>query len=112
MQGRELFKVIVGAVRTSLERLMVDNGMQPEDIDWIIPHQANSRIIDKSVKMLGFPKERVIMTLAKHANTSSASIPLALDDAVCKGIVQKGQTIILEAFGAGLTWGGILLRYK
>jgi 3-oxoacyl-[acyl-carrier-protein] synthase-3 len=86
-------------------------GMQESDIDWLIPHQANLRIIEATAKRLKMSMERVVVTVDKHANTSSGSVPLALDYAVRSGKVQRGQTLLLEAFGGGFTWASALLRY-
>ncbi|MDE2280095.1 MAG: 3-oxoacyl-ACP synthase, partial [Xanthomonadaceae bacterium] len=86
-------------------------GMHESDIDWLIPHQANLRIIEATAKRLQMPMDRVIVTVDQHANTSSGSVPLALDYAVRSGKVQRGQNLLLEAFGGGFTWASALLRY-
>jgi 3-oxoacyl-[acyl-carrier-protein] synthase III len=80
------------------------------DIDWVVPHQANARIIDATVKKLGLPAERVVLTVAEHANTSAASVPLALDGAVRDGRIKKGDIVVLEAMGGGFTWGASVVR--
>jgi 3-oxoacyl-[acyl-carrier-protein] synthase III len=86
-------------------------GLQTKDIDWLVPHQANKRIIDGTGRKLGLPPERVVVTVDKHANTSAASIPLALCAAVCDGRIKRGDLVLLEAMGGGFTWGSALLRW-
>ncbi|PIQ43700.1 MAG: 3-oxoacyl-ACP synthase [Gammaproteobacteria bacterium CG11_big_fil_rev_8_21_14_0_20_46_22] len=110
MQGREVFKHAVTQLVRSSEKLMKKAGLDADAIDWVVPHQANSRIIDMVVSRLGLNPERVVVTLDKHANTSAASIPLALHEAVSDGRIQPGQTLLLEAFGGGLVWGGLILQ--
>ena len=85
--------------------------MDKSDLDWLIPHQANLRIINATARKLGMSKEKVIITVDRHGNTSAASVPLALDEAVRSGKVKRGQTILLEAFGGGFTWGSALIKY-
>jgi len=87
------------------------NGLDRHDIDWLVPHQANLRIIEATAKRLDLPMERVVVTVDKHGNTSSGSVPLALDIAVRDGRIQRGQLVLLEAFGGGFTWGSALLRF-
>ena len=87
------------------------NGLNKHDLDWLIPHQANLRIIEATAKRLEMPMDRVVVTVDRHGNTSSGSVPLALDEAVRSGKVQRGQLVLLEAFGGGFTWGSALLRY-
>jgi 3-oxoacyl-[acyl-carrier-protein] synthase III len=87
------------------------NGIEKTELDWLIPHQANLRIIEATAKRLAMPMERVILTVHKHGNTSAASVPLALDEAVRSGKVQRGQLLLMEAFGGGFTWGSALVRY-
>jgi 3-oxoacyl-[acyl-carrier-protein] synthase-3 len=111
MQGREVFKVAVKTLDRVVEETLEANNIDRHAIDWLIPHQANLRIIQATAKRLDLPMERVIVTVDKHANTSAASVPLALDHAVRSGKVQRGQLIMLEAFGGGFTWGSALLRY-
>jgi len=94
-----------------VEETLAANGLDRHDIDWLIPHQANLRIIEATAKRLDMPMERVVVTVDKHGNTSSGSVPLALDCAVRSGQVQRGQLLLLEAFGGGFTWGSALLRY-
>jgi 3-oxoacyl-[acyl-carrier-protein] synthase-3 len=102
------------AVRT-LRRIVAEaleaNNLSPSDIDWLIPHQANIRIIEATARKLDIPAERVIVTIAEHGNTSAASVPLALDVAVRDGRVKRGDNILLEAFGGGFTWGSALIKY-
>lgn len=111
MKGRELFKLASTAMIDTIKVLLEKNKMDISEVDWIIPHQANYRIVDFVVEKLNFPKEKAIMTVDRHANTSSASIPLALDLYVREGRIKRGQTLLLDAFGAGLTWGSLLLKY-
>jgi 3-oxoacyl-[acyl-carrier-protein] synthase-3 len=111
MIGNEVFKHAVKALDSVVEETLEANGLDRHDIDWLIPHQANLRIIDATAARLDMPMERVIVTVDRHGNTSSASVPLALDEAVRSGKVQRGQLVLLEAFGGGFTWGAALLRY-
>ncbi len=111
MTGNEVFKHAVKALDSVVEETLEANGLDRHDIDWLIPHQANLRIIEATAKRLDMPMERVIVTVDKHGNTSSGSVPLALDEAVRSGRVQRGQLLLLEAFGGGFTWGSALLRY-
>jgi len=111
MQGREVFKVAVKTLDRVVEETLEANNLDRHAIDWLIPHQANLRIIQATAKRLDMPMERVIVTVDKHANTSAASVPLALDAAVRSGKIQRGQLLLLEAFGGGFTWGSALLRY-
>ena len=111
MTGNEVFKHAVKALDSVVEETLEANGLDRHDIDWLIPHQANLRIIEATAKRLDMPMDRVIVTVDKHGNTSSGSVPLALDEAVRSGKVQRGQLVLLEAFGGGFTWGSVLLRY-
>ncbi|MEG3791991.1 beta-ketoacyl-ACP synthase III [Lysobacter sp. CCNWLW3] len=111
MTGNEVFKHAVKALDSVVEETLEANGLDRHDIDWLIPHQANLRIIEATAKRLDMPMERVVVTVDKHGNTSSGSVPLALDEAVRSGRVQRGQLVLLEAFGGGFTWGSALLRY-
>lgn len=111
MAGREVFRHAVTNLAQVLNDVIDDAGISPSDIDWVVPHQANKRIIDATVKKLGLPAERVVMTVDRHANTSAASVPLALDTAVRDGRIQRGDMLALEAMGGGFTWGACLLRY-
>ncbi len=111
MQGRAVFKYAIDYMYESMVDVLTENNMTFDDVDWIVPHQANRRILESMCKMRGVPMEKVILTIYEHANTSSASIPLALRDAVNRNIVKKGDTLLLTALGAGLVWGSTLLRF-
>ena len=111
MTGNEVFKHAVKALDAVVEETLEANGLDRSAIDWLIPHQANLRIIEATAKRLDMPMERVVVTVDKHGNTSSGSVPLALDVAVRSGAIQRGQLVLLEAFGGGFTWGSALLRY-
>lgn len=111
MAGREVFKVAVKTLDSLVEETLKAGGMEASQLDWLIPHQANLRIIEATAKRLNMPMEQVIVTVDKHANTSAGSVPLALDFAVRSGKVQRGQNLLLEAFGGGFTWASALLRY-
>ncbi|KTE20154.1 3-oxoacyl-ACP synthase [Sphingopyxis sp. H050] len=110
MQGREVFRHAVTNLASVLGEVMADVGLSAEDIDWVVPHQANKRIIDATAKKLGLPAERVVLTVDQHANTSAASVPLALDLAVRDGRIKRGDLVVLEAMGGGFTWGAAVLR--
>ena len=94
-----------------LSEVLSDAGLSADHIDWVVPHQANARILDATAKKLGLPPEKVIVTVDRHANTSAASVPLALDVAVRDGRIQPGDLLVLEAMGGGFTWGAAALRY-
>lgn len=111
MQGNTVFKLAVKWLSEIAKEALIANNLQAEDIDWVVPHQANIRIIQSTVKSLGIDLEKVIVTVDKHANTSAASIPLALDEAIRDGRIKRGQNLLFEAFGGGLTWGSALVRY-
>ncbi|GAB3383044.1 beta-ketoacyl-ACP synthase III [Lysobacter fragariae] len=111
MTGNDVFKHAVKALDSVVEEALEANGLDRHEIDWLIPHQANLRIIEATAKRLDMPMDRVVVTVDKHGNTSSGSVPLALDEAVRSGRVQRGQLVLLEAFGGGFTWGSALLRY-
>jgi len=111
MEGREVFKFAVGAVTDVIEAAFEATGFSGDTIDWFVPHQANRRIIDGSAKKLGIAPEKVVVTVERHGNTSAASIPLALDEAVRDGRVKRGDVVLLEAMGGGFTWGSIILRW-
>jgi len=111
MAGREVFKVAVKTLDALVEQTLQAGGMEASQLDWLIPHQANLRIIEATAKRLNMSMDQVIVTVDKHANTSSGSVPLALDYAVRSGKVQRGQNLLLEAFGGGFTWASALLRY-
>jgi 3-oxoacyl-[acyl-carrier-protein] synthase-3 len=111
MSGNEVFKVAVKTLGNVAEQALAANNIDKDEIDWLIPHQANLRIIQATAKRLGLPMEKVIVTVQDHGNTSAASVPMALDVAVRDGRVKRGQLILMEAFGGGFTWGSILMRY-
>lgn len=111
MSGNEVFKVAVKTLGRIVEETLEKNNIEKADIDWLVPHQANMRIIQATAKKLDMPMERVIQTVADHGNTSAASVPMALDLAVRDGRVKRGDLLLLEAFGGGFTWGSALIRY-
>ena len=111
MTGNEVFKHAVKALDAVVEETLEANGLDRHGIDWLIPHQANLRIIEATAKRLEMPMDRVVVTVDRHGNTSSGSVPLALDEAVRSGRIERGQLVLLEAFGGGFTWGSALLRY-
>ncbi len=111
MQGNEVFKVAVNTLERIADETLEANNMSSSDVDWLVPHQANIRIIAATAKKLKLPMERVVVTVGEHGNTSAASIPLALDVAVRDGRIQRGETVLLEGFGSGFTWGSVLLKY-
>ena len=111
MKGNEVYKVAVNTLGQLVTQTLAANGVTKSDLDWLIPHQANIRIIEAIAKRLEMPMEKVIVTIGDHGNTSAASVPLALDTGVRDGRVQRGQLLLLEAFGGGFTWGSALLRY-
>ena len=111
MRGNEVFKAAVKTLGNIVDETLQANNLGPGDVHWLIPHQANARIIDATARKLGMPVERVVATVKTHGNTSAASVPLALDVAVRDGRIQRGDTVLLEAFGGGFTWGAILLKY-
>jgi len=109
MKGNEVFKMAVNTLGRIVDETLEANKMSKSDIDWLVPHQANVRIINATAKKLRMSQDHVVMTVAKHGNTSAASVPLALDTAVRDGRIKKGETILLEAFGGGFTWGSALV---
>ena len=111
MKGNEVFKVAVKRLESIVEETLAANGLKHGSIDWLIPHQANLRIIQATARRLEMPMEKVILTLQDHGNTSAASVPMALDVAVRDGRVKRGDLLLLEAFGGGFTWGSALIRY-
>jgi 3-oxoacyl-[acyl-carrier-protein] synthase-3 len=110
MQGREVFRHAVTNLSSVLHEVLDEVGLEASEIDWVVPHQANRRIIDATAKKLGLPEERVILTVDQHANTSAASVPLALDVAVRDGRIKPGDLVVLEAMGGGFTWGASLVQ--
>jgi 3-oxoacyl-[acyl-carrier-protein] synthase III len=111
MQGNDVFKVAVRTLGKVATQTLEANNIDQSDLDWLIPHQANLRIIQATAKRLGLPMEKVIVTVQDHGNTSAASVPLALDVSVRDGRVKRGQLVLMEAFGGGFTWGSVLMRY-
>ena len=112
MAGREVFRMAVQKMGEVVEEALDANGLEREDIDWLVPHQANIRIIAATAKKLKLPMDRVVLTVAEHGNTSAASIPLALDVAARRGDFRDGDRLLLEGFGGGFTWGGALLEWR
>lgn len=110
MKGREVFRHAVTNLAQVLEDVLVKAGYTAQDIDWVVPHQANARILDATARKLGLPMEQVVVTVDRHANTSAASVPLAFDTAWRDGRIKRGQLVMLEAMGGGFTWGASLLR--
>jgi 3-oxoacyl-[acyl-carrier-protein] synthase-3 len=111
MNGNEVFKHAVRTMVGSANKIMTQQGITSDEIDWFIPHQANIRIMEVVAERLGIPSEKVIVTVHKYGNTSAASIPVALDEAVRSGQIRKGDLVLVNSFGAGLTWGAALFRY-
>jgi len=111
MKGNEVFKVAVNTLGRIVDETLSANQLEKSAIDWLVPHQANIRIIQATARKLELPMERVIVTVQDHGNTSSASVPLALDQGVRDGRIQRGELVLLEAFGGGFTWGAALVRY-
>jgi 3-oxoacyl-[acyl-carrier-protein] synthase-3 len=111
MKGNEVFKVAVNTLSKLVDETLEKNNMKKNDIDWLVPHQANLRIIKAAAKKLSMSLDQVVVTVDDHANTSAASIPLAFDQAVRDGRIKNDQVVLLEAFGSGFTWGSVLLRY-
>jgi 3-oxoacyl-[acyl-carrier-protein] synthase-3 len=111
MEGNGVFKVAVNTLDAIVDETLIANGMQKSDIDWLVPHQANIRILQATAKKLDMSMDRVVVTVDKHGNTSAASIPLALDVAIRDGRIKRGEIIIMEAFGGGFTWGSALIKY-
>lgn len=111
MKGREVFRHAVVNLAEVLREVIEEAGLSTSDIDWLVPHQANARILDATAKKLSLPPEKVVMTVGQHANTSAASVPLALDVAVRDGRIKQGDLVMLEAMGGGFTWGSVLLRW-
>jgi len=111
MKGREVFRHAVVNLADVLNEVLGDAGISAADVDWVVPHQANARILDATARKLGLPIEKVVVTVDNHANTSAASVPLAFDAAIRDGRIKRGDTIVLEAMGGGFTWGAAVLRY-
>jgi 3-oxoacyl-[acyl-carrier-protein] synthase III len=111
MQGREVFKHAVVNIAAAMENSTKEAGLSPTDVDWIVPHQANQRILDGTARKLGVRPERVVTTISEHGNTSAASVPLALSTAVLDGRIKRGDLVLMEAMGGGFTWGAALMRW-
>ena len=111
MKGREVFRHAVVNLADVLNEVLADAGLESADVDWVVPHQANARILDATARKLGLPAEKFIVTVDQHANTSAASVPLAFDTAVRDGRIKRGDLVVLEAMGGGFTWGAAALRY-
>ena len=111
MRGNEVFRMAVSKMREVVEEALADNGMDKSEVDWLVPHQANIRIIQATARKLNMSMDRVVLTVQNHGNTSAASIPLALDTAVRDGRIQRGERLLLEGFGGGFTWGAALITY-
>ncbi|GAB6067532.1 ketoacyl-ACP synthase III [Methylothermus subterraneus] len=111
MQGNEVFKIAVNTLGRIVDETLAANGLDKSEVDWLVPHQANIRIIAATARKLGMPMERVVVTIEKQGNTSSASVPLALHEAIQDGRIRRGQVLLIEAFGGGFTWGSALIRY-
>ena len=111
MKGNEVFKVAVNTLGRIVDETLQANNLNKSDVDWLIPHQANTRIIAATARKLQLPMDRVVLTVGEHGNTSAASVPLALDVAVRDGRIRRGETLLMEAFGGGFTWGSVLLKY-
>jgi len=111
MKGNEVFKMAVNTLGRIVDETLAANRLKKSDIDWLVPHQANIRIINATAKKLKMPTERVVITVDQQGNTSAASVPLALDTAVRDGRIQRGETVLMEAFGGGFTWGSVLMKF-
>jgi 3-oxoacyl-[acyl-carrier-protein] synthase-3 len=111
MRGNEVFKMAVNTLGRIVDETLEANGLDRSQIDWLIPHQANIRIIQATARKLRMPMDRVVVTVAEQGNTSAASVPLALDTAVRDGRIKRGEILLLEAFGGGFTWGSALVRF-
>jgi 3-oxoacyl-[acyl-carrier-protein] synthase-3 len=111
MKGREVFRHAVVNLADVLNEVLEAAGLTSADVDWVVPHQANARILDATARKLGLPPEKVVVTVDEHANTSAASVPLAFDTAVKDGRIKRGDLVVLEAMGGGFTWGAAALRY-
>jgi 3-oxoacyl-[acyl-carrier-protein] synthase-3 len=110
MEGREVFKHAVNNIASVMDEVMTSAGVSPSEIDWFVPHQANRRILEGTVRKLGIPEERIVLTLQDHGNTSAASIPLAFDVGSRDGRIKPGHLVLMEAMGGGFTWGAVLAR--
>jgi 3-oxoacyl-[acyl-carrier-protein] synthase-3 len=111
MKGREVFRHAVVNLAEVMNEVLEAAGLTAAEVDWVVPHQANQRILDATARKLGLPAEKVVITVAEHANTSAASVPLAFDTAIRDGRIKRGDIVVLEAMGGGFTWGAAALRY-
>ncbi|MGB5611064.1 MAG: beta-ketoacyl-ACP synthase III [Sedimenticolaceae bacterium] len=111
MKGNEVFKMAVNTLGRIVDETLQANGMKKSDVDWLVPHQANIRIINATARKLNMSMDKVVVTVDQHGNTSAASVPLALDTAVRDGRIKRGEVLLLEAFGGGFTWGSVLLKF-
>jgi 3-oxoacyl-[acyl-carrier-protein] synthase-3 len=111
MKGNEVFKVAVRTLGRIVDETLEHNKMEKSELDWLIPHQANLRIIKATAKKLGMTMDQVVVTVDRHGNTSAGSVPLALDEAVRSGKIKRGDIMLLEAFGGGFTWASALIKY-
>jgi 3-oxoacyl-[acyl-carrier-protein] synthase-3 len=111
MKGPDVFKHAVRNLSSIVKEVLEGSGYGPSDLDWVVPHQANRRIIDATGKKLGLPDDKIVLTVADHGNTSAASVPLALETAVSDGRIKEGDLVLLEAMGGGFTWGASLVRW-
>ncbi len=111
MKGNDVFKVAVTRLSELVTQTLEANHIDKSELDWLVPHQANWRIISATAKKLGMSMDQVILTLDRHGNTSSASVPIALDEGIRDGRIKRDQLLLLEAFGGGFTWGSALIRY-
>jgi 3-oxoacyl-[acyl-carrier-protein] synthase-3 len=111
MEGKEVFRHAVVRMAEAVDAALEANGLQADDVDWLVPHQANIRIIEAMGRRLNLPEDRVVITVDRHANTSAASIPLALAEAVNDGRINQGDMILMEAMGGGFTWASALMRW-
>ena len=110
-RGNEVFKMAVNTLGRIVDETLHANDMKKSDVDWLVPHQANIRIINATARKLNMSMDKVVVTVDQHGNTSAASVPLALDTAVRDGRIRPGEVLLLEAFGGGFTWGSVLLKY-
>jgi 3-oxoacyl-[acyl-carrier-protein] synthase-3 len=111
MKGKEVFRHAVVNLADVLNEVLTASGHSADEVDWVVPHQANKRILDATARKLGLDPARVVVTVDQHANTSAASVPLALDTAVKDGRIKRGDLLVLEAMGGGFTWGAAVVRY-
>jgi len=111
MQGNQVFKMAVNTLDSIVDETLEANQLEKSDVDWLVPHQANIRILEATAKKLNMSMDRVVVTIDRHGNTSAASIPLALDTAIREHKIKRGETLLMEAFGGGFTWGSALIKY-